>query len=71
MPDKDEEFEPWCDDMNKNHVWSEWKIGPFFAREERFCSLCGGMETQEICPGCPKCQPEQYDGLDDPGKMGS
>lgn len=49
----EEEFGPWCVDAGREHDWSAWEIGPFFPREERFCSMCGGMETQEIsADGC-------------------
>lgn len=44
----EEEFGPWCEDIGLEHDWSAWEIGPYFPREERFCSRCGGMETQEI-----------------------
>lgn len=60
MRDEDEEFDPWCPDIGMEHAWSEWEIGPYFPREERFCSQCGGMETQEIRPGPA---PAHNDGL--------
>jgi hypothetical protein len=30
------------------HEWSEWKLGPMFKREERFCDRCGSMEWQRL-----------------------
>ncbi len=45
------EFGEWCESIGLNHDWSEWKIGKYFPREERFCPRCDGMETQEIRPG--------------------
>jgi hypothetical protein len=44
----EEEFGPWCVVAGQEHDWSAWDIGPVFPREERFCSKCGGMETQEF-----------------------
>jgi hypothetical protein len=31
------------------HHWSDWQINDHFPlREDRFCHICGGMETQEL-----------------------
>jgi hypothetical protein len=30
------------------HTWTRWRIGSYFAREERFCMACGIMEMQTI-----------------------
>lgn len=39
---------PACEDVGREHRWTAWEFGKFFAREERFCVGCGCMETQEI-----------------------
>lgn len=55
MSARDDEYGPWCEDIGLEHDWSEWEINKFFElREDRFCSRCGGMETQTICadPDC-------------------
>jgi hypothetical protein len=46
----DERFsDEWCDDIGREHNWGEWQINKHFSlREDRFCSRCGGMETQTM-----------------------
>lgn len=44
-----EEYGSWCADIGEDHDWSPWETNQFFdLREDRFCSKCGGMETQTM-----------------------
>lgn len=37
-----------CEDLGRQHEWTDWEIGPHFPREERFCMGCGIMEWQSL-----------------------
>ena len=62
MADENDTYRQWCEDIGEQHAWGGWMPHALDAMAEcRFCSLCGGMETQTICTD-PDCKNDHEEG---------